>query len=194
MTGLRFGELSALEWSDLDEAEGEVRVTRSQVRQVVNLPKTKKRRRSVLLPEVFELLRLHRKELIEAQAPGLDRNLVFPSKVGKYRYPSLLNKVFRQVVDDAGIDKHVTAQTLRRTFNNLLDQAGVRRVVLQAMMGHSSDRMTEHYSHVSAEEKRVAVVAFKPLVERLCGSSSTTGEKRGIAAAEAKRPAANRAK
>jgi len=46
---------------------------------------------------------------------------------------------------------------MRRTFNNLMRRAQVDTVVLHATIGHSSDRMTEHYSHVDVEEKLAAV-------------------------------------
>lgn len=44
----------------------------------------------------------------------------------------------------------------RHTFNKLVRQEATGEV-LRSMTGHSSERMTEHYSHVGMDEKRRAV-------------------------------------
>ena len=58
----------------------------------------------------------------------------------------------------AGIQQAVTPQVLRRTFNTLIMLAGADRITLRAMMGHTSEEMTERYSGVSTEAKQAAVV------------------------------------
>ena len=45
---------------------------------------------------------------------------------------------------------------MRRTFNNLARQAA-GDIVARAMTGHSTEAMTEHYSHVTLEEKTRAL-------------------------------------
>ena len=156
-TGLRFGELSALHWTDLDEDEGLIRVERRQVRGTIDLPKTKKKRSVAVEPWVFDVLREHRRELLRVQRPGLDKGLVFPSTTGGYRQPAVLDKPMQRISTITGIKKKVTAQVMRRTFNNLLRQRGIDEMVLRAMTGHATKEMTEHYSEVTAEEKRRAV-------------------------------------
>ncbi len=61
-TGMRFCEVSALEWQDIDLSAGKLRIVRSQVGGVVGPPKTEVTRRDVFLaPVVVELLRRHRR-------------------------------------------------------------------------------------------------------------------------------------
>jgi integrase len=64
-TGLRFGEATALEWRDLDEQEGILRIRRAQWRGIVGHPKAKASKRKLALPDdLRELLRTHRQNLI----------------------------------------------------------------------------------------------------------------------------------
>ena len=84
------------------------------------------------------------------------RELVFPSTEGGYRFSNVLTKPLSRSAARAGLDKHVTAHTMRRTFNNLARQAA-GDIVARAMTGHSTEAMTEHYSHVTLEEKTRAI-------------------------------------
>jgi integrase len=67
-SGLRFGEVSALQWDDLHEAELLIQVKRSQVRGRLGLPKNGKSRTSVVPPFVFDVLRWHRQR--DGAQPG----------------------------------------------------------------------------------------------------------------------------
>ena len=51
-------------------------------------------------------------------------------------------------------------------------QAKVDRMVLQSTTGHSTDAMTEHYSHVDPQEKKEAASKLLSLVGMVGESSS----------------------
>jgi integrase len=53
--------------------------------------------------------------------------------------------------------------SLRHTAATLLEQAGVARAVVQAITGHSSDRMSELYTHVGIEALAKATAALPAL-------------------------------
>jgi len=164
-TGLRFGEASALQWDDLDESHGLIHVRRRQVCGEIAPPKTRKRRSVAVEPWVFQVLREHRVNLVREQAPGIEKDIMFPSKTGGYRYSSVLQKPLAKAVEELKIGKRITAHTFRRTFNNLMRQSGIDRVTLRAMTGHFSEEMTEHYSEVTPEEKRrAAATGMAPVV------------------------------
>jgi integrase len=165
-TGLRFGEASALCWDDIDEKKQLIYVRHRQVRGKTAPPKSRKYR-SVAAPlSVFELLSAHRQEMLRHQVAGLEKSIVFPSLTGGYRQPSVLNKPFVEIAKAAEIERRVTAHTLRRTYNNCMRQVGVDKMILRAMTGHSSEGMTEHYSEVTAEEKRKAVeLGLTPILD-----------------------------
>jgi len=154
---MRWSELSALEWDDIDEASGVIHLTRAQVRGHVGTTKTDKDIDFPLLPEMVEVLRWHRRRLMQEQAPGFDRGLVFPSATGGYSYPSRFTKPLERVRTRLGIPYRLTSKVMRRTFNNLLRQAAVDRQVLRSLTGHSSEAMTATYSTVEDRERKAAV-------------------------------------
>ena len=164
LTGMRWSELTALEWRDLDEELGCVRIRRAQVRKVVAGTKTRKVR-TVPVPEVaLGQLRELRRRQVRDQVPGLEKGIIFPSNTGDYRFPSSIKRALRKVCKAAEIERHVTPHWMRHTFNNLLRQAKVDHIVLRATTGHSTSAMTEHYSHVDLEEKQEATARVLELV------------------------------
>ena len=56
----------------------------------------------------------------------------------------------------AGIDKHVTAHTLRHCFATHLLESGTGLRLIQELLGHTTSRTTEMYTHVAPT--RLAVV------------------------------------
>ena len=156
-TGMRWSELSALEWDDIDEEAGVIRSVRGQVRKRVGTRKVDDEVDFPLLPEMLEVLRRHRRRLVEEQSPGLNKGLVFPSKVGGYSYSNRLSKPLDRVRRELGIPHRLTSKVMRRTFNNLLRRKAVDRLVLRSLTGHSSERMTARYSTVFEDERHQAV-------------------------------------
>ena len=176
VSGMRFCELSALEWKDFDLAEGSVRIQRSQVLGEVGPPKTESSRRRVYLPaEVVSELQRHRAWQIAEQVAGLDKGLVFPSTKGGYRAPSVLKKPLARCCERAGIDKHLTSHCLRVTTNNLVRQAA-GDAAARAMVGHATPAMTVLYSDVDkAERLAVGRKAFGRWLGAESGVAGGTG-------------------
>ena len=156
-SGMRFGELTALQWNDVQEDLGLILVRRSQYRGKVTTPKTGKTRSVPLHPLMAAALRDHRRLLVAQGRPVMGTALLFPNESGRFHYPTFVRKALKRVLGAAGISKHLSPHGMRRTFNNLMRRAQVDRAVLHATIGHSSDAMTEHYSHVDAAEKLAAV-------------------------------------
>lgn len=156
-TGLRFCELSALTWDDVNLSDGFVSVRRSQVNGHVDEPKSKSSKRIVpLLPAVIEVLHQHRAWQQTTNARGVERGIVFLSRAGTYRTPGMLRKPLRRCAELAGIpETHLSSHVMRRTFNNLA-RSVADRIVLQSMTGHSTESMSFHYSSVSLAEKKEA--------------------------------------
>jgi integrase len=140
------------------------------VRSVVrNTTKTGKRRLVPFPPELAAVLREHRHRLIEAQNPGLEHGWVFPNGAGKAFQNGALSKKNRAVLKLAGISKRVTIHGLRRTATDLLRRAAADPVTAKAIIGHTTDRMREHYSTVGADEARgigARLVSLVPAVAR----------------------------
>jgi integrase len=155
--GLRWGEGSALRLQDVDWEAGEIRVAQSHVRGKVTATKTDSVRLLPLTEPVREVLQEHLARLREMEHPGLVRGLLFPTRDGGYRTPSSVARAWRDVSKRMGHPWEIRPHDLRRTCQNLLRLAGAGLVVQQAVLGHSSDAMTTHYSHVAMAEKRVGL-------------------------------------
>lgn len=184
-TGLRFGEATALKWDDIDEAAGLIHVRRAQWKGAVDVPKTGKTRSVPLSPELSAILAQHKeaqrkatlKRLKRQRVPDLEEALkqaigwVFPSRGGiKLMHNTAPRKPLAACLEKAKITKPFTVHGFRHTFNNLLRQATQDAIVIQSMTGHSSVDMTQHYSHVGAEEKRRALGGVLRLVDPTGGN------------------------
>lgn len=162
-TGARFGEVSALRWEDIDPEAGVIHIRRSQWLGRVDSTKTDAHR-TVPLPEpLAQVLELHHRTTLEEDLPGAETGYCFANAVGGLPYNSTINDHLRAALDAVGIDRRVTSHGLRRTLNNLTRQVATGEVV-RSIIGHVTERMTEHYSWVELEEKRAAIGGVLRLV------------------------------
>jgi len=180
LTGMRFGEYSALMWEDIVEDEGIILLRRSQYRGHITLTKNSEPR-VVPLDEhgmIIGALREHRAWLLKLQArKGLESGYVrgfadgwvFPSRNGGLSCSSMLDKPWARAAEEVGLQHPVTSHDARRTFNTLARQASVPDRVIQGIIGHHSLAMTERYDRVEVGERRQAVgkvIQFANLVPR----------------------------
>jgi integrase len=164
LTGARFGEVSALQWDDIDEDAEVVWIRRSQWQGRVGTTKTGKVRDVPLPPPLQAVLKQHRRRLVRNQAPGLSEGLVFPSRVGTYRRNASLRKPLERALQAAGISDRFTLHGFRRTWNNLLRQVA-SGAITRSMIGHETEEMFLHYSHIERDEKHSAVERALALVD-----------------------------
>ena len=164
LTGARFGEVSALQWEDIDEDAGVIWIRRAQWQGRVGTTKTGKVRDVPLPPSLQAVLKQHRQRLIRNQARGLSEGLVFPSRVGTYRRNASLRKPLGRALQAAGIADRFTLHGFRRTWNNLLRQVS-SSAITQSMIGHETEAMFLHYSHIERDEKHNAVERALALVD-----------------------------
>jgi integrase len=142
-TGLRFGELVALRWSDVDLEHGVHYVRRSRGHDA---PKSGHHR---VVPMADEL-RAH------WPSPRPGSHLVFPRRgvrgcaVDPTRDRIVApRRALQRALDGARIDKPIRFHDLRHTFGTLLTRSGVNLRTVQAVMGHSTMRMTQRYAHLA---------------------------------------------
>lgn len=147
-TGLRRGELLALQWDDLDFDTGTLTVEK-QVYAVkgqlqVSVPKTRASiRKLVLPPGVVEVLREYRR--------GVDSRWMFPSPVkGDVPLsPGAARRRLQQILERAGC-KHIRFHDLRHIFATMSLENGMDVKTLSAMLGHVSAATTlDIYAHIT---------------------------------------------
>lgn len=145
-TGLRFCEVAALRWGDVDLESGALRIRRAIYRGVVGEPKTNTGRRLVVLPpEVCGILR----EL----GAGKPDAWIFPSAAGTPLSTGILNEPIARALKRVGVKRRLTTHGLRRTFNSLALQVAPAETV-RKVIGHADAAMTLHYLHVDTEQRR----------------------------------------
>lgn len=138
-TGLRVGEVSALNVQDFFVREAVFRVKGKGGRD----------RLAVVVDE--ETLRVQRKYLevrrqIETRSPAL-----FLNSSGTRLTTQGIANVIARLREEAGIERHVTPHMLRHTVATLLLRNGVDIRVVQEFLGHASIATTQRYTHVTKE-------------------------------------------
>ena len=165
LTGLRIGEILALDWASIDLAAGSIRVTRAFYQGAMGTPKTKCSRRSVPLPEGLKLV-LSRLRLKAANP----QELIFPTSNGTpFNDSNLLHRDLKPAGRKLGMP-WLNWHTLRRTHATLFQVAGGSLRDAQAQLGHSKMSTTlEVYTLPIPEQQRT-------VVEKLAGLMASDGK------------------
>lgn len=74
-----------------------------------------------------------------------------------------LASVLKQSVEKAGINKPITLHWLRHSYATHLLENGTDLRYIQEILGHSSSRTTEIYTHVSNKSIQKIISPFKAL-------------------------------
>ncbi|HCS21731.1 MAG TPA: hypothetical protein DIW47_14430 [Bacteroidetes bacterium] len=132
-TGLRVGELVELQWDQIQYDEGLIWVRRG---------KGKKDRQVPLSSKVAEQLNHYKKRFGQS-------TYVFEGQYGGPYTARSVNAYITAMAQAAQIKKKVSAHTLRHSFATHLLGGGTDLRYIQTLLGHSSSKTTEIYTHVS---------------------------------------------
>jgi integrase len=158
-TGMREGELLALQWKDIDFKRGKLQVKRKIMRLpkkgfVISEPKTARSKRSIpLAPLTLEALKRHRlRQYEQRQEAGPlwdEQDLVFCNSMGRpIEVGNMLRRSFRPLLAKAGLPR-IRFHDLRHSCATLLLTMEVHPKVVQERLGHSQISVTlDMYSHV----------------------------------------------
>lgn len=158
-TGMRRGELLALQWSDLDFKTGKLRINKQvytiRGKLTVNEPKTKAAIRTIILPPaMLELLQEYKKQIFS--------EWMFPSRIKPEQPvdPGYIRKRLQIILERAGC-KRVRFHDLRHTFATMSLEHGMDVKTLSTIIGHVSSSTTLNiYTHITSDMQRNAAVSI----------------------------------
>lgn len=138
-TGLRFGDIMQLKWSNIKD--GSIRKVQQKTKREVFTP---------LLPEAINILKEFKSSIQD--------NFVFPSRAN-----ATINRDLKIIAAKAEINKIVTFHSSRHTFGTLLALNKVQAFHIAHLMGHTDVRMTSRYVNPNEEilEGVMKSVSFK---------------------------------
>lgn len=166
--GLRWGEMAALTWQQLDMESGLVHIDR-QLLDVAGIctvekPKTKSSIRTVAVPtSTRDALRRHKAILMKAgHAAG---ELVFPNTVGRHLCrANFHDEVWSTMLGLLGLAQR-GVHHCRHTFATMSLSSGVSVADVAKALGHSSPAMTyKVYAHALKSNSRATADAMDRLI------------------------------
>jgi integrase len=166
-TGVRIGELAALQWSDINFNDGTVVIKRNIVNGIVGSPKNNKFRTIFLAHDIFEKLSARQKST----------GLIFPNSQGDYFSRFTCRDHLSSLCLKAEV-KRISWHALRHSFASQLATNGVSLKTIQELLGHSDLKMVQRYAHLEPVTLREAIRTLEPGRNiNLWHNSGTTPEK-----------------
>lgn len=159
-TGLRLGEICALQWRDIDWERRTITVrhTAQRLRKhggnartavMVGQPKTQKSRRVIPIPALLlDLLRARK---------DVSRSLFVFGQEDRPAEPRTIQRQFAKLIRPLGLEG-VHFHTLRHTFATRLLELGTDIKTVSVLLGHASTRFTlDFYAHSLIDQQRAAM-------------------------------------
>lgn len=173
-SGLRIGEICALQWRDVHFESGTIEVSKTMLRiQNINTeegktrilitrPKTENSHRLIPLPSFLI-------EILDASRQSTEIFLITGTK--GYMEPRIYLEKYKKMLKQAGLNGY-TFHALRHTFATRCVENGFDTKSLSEILGHANVNTTlQRYVHPSLEQK-------KEQMERL-GKTSVWGQNKG---------------
>ena len=173
-TGMRQGEILALQWSAVELRQGDIQVLRSARYYpgdgiVMGATKTHRSRRHVALSSAAtEQLKRHRVAQNEHRLAWgkawTDSDLVFPGPLGE-PYPARdVSRRFATIVRKASLEP-LRFHDLRHTAASLMLRSGISPKVVSDRLGHATVAFTlDTYAHVLPDQQKDAAEALSTLL------------------------------
>lgn len=181
-TGIREGELTALSWSDFDEDQGTLTISKDAVRIysydektmkktgskviIQDSPKSAAGNRTIpLLPDTIKSLKRHRQrqniEKMKNRKLYQENNLIFCDEMGRLYDPKNFYTTLRKFCKEIeGLD-HIKFHALRHTFATRALESDMKQKAVQGLLGHETAAMTMHYTHLLDEQKKIEMEKLK---------------------------------
>lgn len=148
-TGMRRGELLALQWEDVNFHENLIYVRHALKdaghgnHETIGLPKSGKVRTTPMVPQARAAI---------LRQPNIG-NFVFCHPDGEHLGVTFWGNGFNRAMKRAGLVRPgLTAHSFRHTINSIWRGAGIPDHTIRAVLGWTTEKVQDGYSHVSIEE------------------------------------------
>ncbi|MTI49433.1 MAG: site-specific integrase [Firmicutes bacterium] len=180
--GLRRGELSGLEWKNIDFENNTITIANNLIysngKTYLDTPKTEESKRTIYISnELKQLLRSHKKIQSEHRLKygpyyiinnynNQKYDFIMTWESGKHVHPLYYTQRFRRLLKRLGIERSIRFHDLRHTNATLLLSQGVDFKTIQIRLGHADINTTLNiYSHVDLEMQKKATEKLTNLLE-----------------------------
>ena len=156
LTGMRYGELSALQLKNIDFQNNKIEITGNfdSVNKIKTLPKTTNSIRTIKASKtVMEAIQRQIVRLSEHFQPLTSDDYIFCFE--KWNQPTTIAcfiQILKKYGKEAGIDKNLTSHIFRHSHISFLAESGLPIKSIMDRVGHSNAKMTlEIYSHTTQD-------------------------------------------
>lgn len=156
LTGMRYGELSALQLKNIDFQNNKIEITGNfdSVNKIKTLPKTTNSIRTIKASKtVMEAIQRQIAHLSERFQPLTSDDYIFCFE--KWNQPTTIAcfiQILKKYGKEAGIDKNLTSHIFRHSHISFLAESGLPIKSIMDRVGHSNAKITlEIYSHTTQD-------------------------------------------
>lgn len=162
--GLRFGEIKALTWQDVDTGKGMMTIRDAKAGS----------RYAFLTKQAAGMLKARKQRIDEVRQEKLEEpckpsDFVFEGRRGQL---NILSYTFRRTVEELGLNKGIDDQrlkvcfhTCRHSYASWMVEQGQDLYTVQKLLGHKTNVMTQRYAHLSENKLRDAAKALSKSLE-----------------------------
>ena len=156
LTGMRYGELTALQLKNIDFQNNKIEITGNfdSVNIIKTLPKTTNSIRTIKASKtVMEAIQRQIARLSERFQPLSSDDYIFCFE--RWNQPTTIScfiQILKKYGKEAGIDKNLTSHIFRHSHISFLAESGLPIKSIMDRVGHSNAKMTlEIYSHTTQD-------------------------------------------
>jgi len=149
-TGMRVSELCNLEMHNVDLDSGSLRIMGKGAKE-----------RIIYIANDYVKNILHiffEKRLVK----NSKTNFVFVNRLGCRLSEQSIRNIINGIAEQSGVRQHITPHMFRHTLATSLLDSGVDCRHIQKILGHSSIKTTERYTHVSLEVQKSVLIHKHP--------------------------------
>lgn len=156
LTGMRYGELTALQLKNIDFQNNKIEITGNfdSVNKIKTLPKTTTSIRTIKASKtVMEAIQRQIARLSKRFQPLSSDDYIFCFE--RWNQPTTIScfiQILKKYGKEAGIDKNLTSHIFRHSHISFLAESGLPIKSIMDRVGHSNAKMTlEIYSHTTQD-------------------------------------------